>query len=90
MQDPARAATVDNLVLLTHAEADEHEQQQSLEGLRRRVSATSALLLAAMQYTGRPCRCCGRAGARLLLRPVCLHRFLSAQDGLGVTSSCSY
>ncbi|KAI3426846.1 hypothetical protein D9Q98_006792 [Chlorella vulgaris] len=34
--DPARAATVDNLVLLTHAEADEHEQQQSLEELRRR------------------------------------------------------
>ncbi|KAL4854230.1 tRNA threonylcarbamoyladenosine dehydratase [Chlorella vulgaris] len=34
--DPSRAATVDNLVLLTHAEADEHEQQQSLEELRRR------------------------------------------------------
>ncbi len=37
LQDPSRAATVDNLVLLTHAEADEHEQLQSLEELRRRA-----------------------------------------------------
>ncbi|KAL4443221.1 hypothetical protein ABPG75_010976 [Micractinium tetrahymenae] len=45
--DPAKPATVDNLVLLSHAEADEHDQLESLEGLRqqepelcRRVEAT--------------------------------------------------
>ncbi|EFN56689.1 hypothetical protein CHLNCDRAFT_21979 [Chlorella variabilis] len=33
--DPARPASIDNLVLLTHAEADSHEQLGSLEALRR-------------------------------------------------------
>lgn len=38
-QDPLKPATVDNLVLLTHAEADEHDQLQSLDALRQQVRA---------------------------------------------------
>lgn len=37
IQDPTRPATVDNLVLLTHAEADDHDALASLEELRRQV-----------------------------------------------------
>lgn len=33
--DSRKAATIDNLVLLTHAEADEHDQLESLEQLRQ-------------------------------------------------------
>lgn len=38
-QDPSKPATVDNLVLLTHAEADEHDQLDSLDALRQQVGA---------------------------------------------------
>ncbi len=37
LQDPQKPATVDNLVLLTHAEADDHDQLQSLDALRQQV-----------------------------------------------------
>ena len=37
MQDATRPATVDNLVLLTHAEADEHDELDSLEQLKQQV-----------------------------------------------------
>ncbi len=54
-QDPRKPATVDNLVLLTHAEADEHDQLESLDALRQQVGAAAAahtpawLLLARMR-----------------------------------------
>ncbi|PRW51003.1 NAD(P)-binding Rossmann-fold superfamily isoform 1 [Chlorella sorokiniana] len=47
--DPAKPATIDNLVLLTHAEADDHDQLQNLDDVRQqepelcaRVEATLA------------------------------------------------
>lgn len=37
MQDPQRPATIDNLVLLTHAEADVHDELQTLNALWQQV-----------------------------------------------------
>lgn len=53
-QDPAKPATIDNLVLLTHAEADEHDELQNLDALRQQVRSSKG---------GR--RCSGRGGAEV-------------------------
>lgn len=45
-QDPQKPATVDNLVLLTHAEADDHDQLQSLDALRQQVRGGAAAVVA--------------------------------------------
>ena len=46
LQDAARPATVDNLVLLTHAEADEHDERHvsggGLQALRVQVGGSLA------------------------------------------------
>lgn len=58
-QDRRRPATIDNLVLLTHAEADAHDEVEGLEELRQRVG---------------PLRCCASivaVGSAWFAMPCC-------------------
>jgi hypothetical protein len=48
MQDASKPATIDNLVLVTHAEADEHDERPGgLEALRRQVTGAERAAAAA-------------------------------------------